>query len=83
MEFSIKSGAPEKQRSACVVVGVFESRKLSAAEESIDRTSNGHLAEIVRRGDMEGKLGSTLLTLCTSLTPGCTMSCLRFSGRNS
>ena len=23
MEFSIKSGSPEKQRSACVVVGVF------------------------------------------------------------
>ena len=61
MEFSIKSGAPEKQRSACVVVGVFESRKLSAAAESVDRASNGHLAEIVRRGDMEGKLGSTLL----------------------
>jgi leucyl aminopeptidase len=61
VEFSIKSGAPEKQRSACVVVGVFESRKLSAAAESIDRASNGHLAEIVRRGDMEGKLGATLL----------------------
>ena len=61
MEFSIKSGAPEKQRSACVVVGVFESRKLSAAAESIDRAAQGHLAEIVRRGDMEGKLGSTLL----------------------
>jgi leucyl aminopeptidase len=70
VEFSIKSGAPEKQRSACVVVGVFESRKLSAAAESIDRAANGHLADIVRRGDMEGKLGATLLihnvphTLC-------------------
>ncbi|HPP47864.1 MAG TPA: hypothetical protein PLF25_10240, partial [Accumulibacter sp.] len=28
MEFSIKSGSPEKQRSACVVVGIFEPRKL-------------------------------------------------------
>jgi leucyl aminopeptidase len=61
VEFSIKSGAPEKQRSACVVVGVFEPRKLAAAAESIDRAANGHLAEIVRRGDMEGKLGATLL----------------------
>ncbi|MCC6533187.1 MAG: leucyl aminopeptidase [Burkholderiales bacterium] len=61
MEFSIKSGAPEKQRSACVVVGVFESRKLSAAAESIDRAAQGQLSDIVRRGDMEGKLGSTLL----------------------
>ena len=24
MEFSVKSGSPEKQRSACIVVGVFE-----------------------------------------------------------
>jgi leucyl aminopeptidase len=29
VEFSIKSGSPEKQRSACVVVGVFEPRKLT------------------------------------------------------
>ena len=28
MEFTIKSGSPEKQRSACVVVGVFDNRKL-------------------------------------------------------
>jgi leucyl aminopeptidase len=44
-----------------VVVGVFESRKLSSAAESIDRASNGYLSDLVRRGDMEGKLGSTLL----------------------
>ena len=31
MEFNVKSGNPEKQRTACVVVGVFESRKLSQA----------------------------------------------------
>lgn len=61
MEFSIKSGAPEKQRTACVVVGVFEPRKLSAAAESIDRAANGQLSDILRRGDMEGKLGATLL----------------------
>ena len=61
MEFSIKSGAPEKQRSACIVVGVFEPRKLSAAAESVDRAANGQLSDILRRGDMEGKLGSTLL----------------------
>ncbi len=29
MEFSVKSGSPEKQRSACIVVGVFEPRRLS------------------------------------------------------
>ncbi|MEP6657858.1 MAG: leucyl aminopeptidase [Betaproteobacteria bacterium] len=61
MEFNIKSGSPEKQRSACVVVGVFDNRKLSLSAELIDRASNGYISEIIRRGDMEGKLGSTLL----------------------
>ncbi len=61
MEFSIKSGSPEKQRSACVVVGVFEPRKLSLAGEVIDQASNNHLSDIIRRGDMEGKAGTTLL----------------------
>lgn len=70
MEFSIKNGNPEKQRKDCVIVGVFESRKLSVAAAMIDKASNGYLAAIVRRGDMEGKLASSLLlhsvpgTLC-------------------
>jgi leucyl aminopeptidase len=61
MEFTIKSGSPEKQRSACVVVGIFDNRKPSLSAELIDRASNGYISEIIRRGDMEGKLGATLL----------------------
>ena len=70
MEFSIKSGSPEKQRTACVVVGVFEPRKLALAGEMIDQISNHYLSDIIRRGDMEGKSGTTLMlhnvpnTLC-------------------
>ncbi len=36
MEFLVKSGSPEKQRSACIVVGVFEPRRLSHAAEVLD-----------------------------------------------
>jgi leucyl aminopeptidase len=61
LEFSIKSGAPEKQRTACVVVGVFETRKLSGPAIEIDRASDGYLSGILRGGDMDGKAGSTLL----------------------
>ncbi|MBK7355785.1 leucyl aminopeptidase [Propionivibrio sp.] len=70
MEFSIKRGSPEKQRGACVVVGVFEPRKLTRGAESIDNIAHKHLSDIIHRGDMEGKSGSTLLlhnvpsTLC-------------------
>ncbi|HNQ04144.1 MAG TPA: leucyl aminopeptidase [Thiobacillaceae bacterium] len=61
MEYSIKSGSPEKQRTACVVVGVFENRKLSLAARIIDQAAQGYVADILRRGDMDGKTGSTLL----------------------
>jgi len=70
VEFSIKSGSLEKQRSACVVAGVFESRKFTLPAELLDNASDGYISEIVRRGDMEGKAGTTLLlhkvpgTLC-------------------
>ena len=61
MKFSIKNGSPEKQKSACVVVGIYENRKLSAAAERIDATSKNHLTSILTHGDMDGKLGTTLL----------------------
>jgi leucyl aminopeptidase len=61
VEFSIKSGSPEKQRTACVVVGVFEHRKLSLAADLMDRISGFYISDILRRGDMDGKLGSTVL----------------------
>lgn len=61
MEFSIKIVSPEKQRSACVVVGVFETRKLSPAAKQLDAAANHYLSEIIRRGDIDGKAGSTLL----------------------
>jgi leucyl aminopeptidase len=61
MEFSIKSGGPEKQRTGCVVVGVFEGRKLSASAQALDGASGGFLTEVMRRGDLEGTGGRTLL----------------------
>ena len=61
MEFSINSGVPQTGRNGCRVVGVFEPRKLSGAAAVIDRTAKGYLANVVRRGDMQGKLGATLL----------------------
>ncbi len=61
MEFSIKSGAPQTGGNGCVVAGVFETRRLSAAAAIIDRAAKGYLSKVVRRGDMQGKLGATLL----------------------
>lgn len=61
MEFSVKSGHPEKQRTACLVVGVFETRKLSSIAERLDETSESYISNLLRKGDLEGKMGQTLL----------------------
>ncbi len=68
MEFSVKSGNPEKQRTACLIIGVSQPRKLSRAGKQIDQLSGGQLSTIIRRGDMDGKLGQTLVL---HHVPGC------------
>jgi len=61
LEFSIKAGRPEKQKTGCVVAGVFDTRRLTDAAKALDRAGNGYVTSILRRGDLDGKLGSTLL----------------------
>ena len=61
MEYSVKSGNPEKQRTACIVLGVFEPRKLTTIAEQFDKIADGYISNILRRGDIEGKLGQVLL----------------------
>lgn len=61
MEFSIKSGNPEKQRTSCLVVGVTEPRRLTSAAKAIDDASKKHLSNLLRKGDIDGKTGQSLL----------------------
>ena len=53
MEFSVKSGNPEKQRTACVVVGIYEPRRLSVAAEQLDKASDAY--HTARKRLVEGK----------------------------
>ena len=78
MEYTVKSGNPEKQRIGCVVIPMYASRKLSSSAKIIDKASNGFISNLVRRGEIEGDLGNTLLlhnvenTLCDRiLLVGC------------
>ncbi len=61
MEFSTKSLSPEKAKTACVVVGVYETAKLSASAAALDNASKQHIGAILKRGDMNGKAAATLL----------------------
>jgi leucyl aminopeptidase len=71
VEFSIKSGSPEKQRSACVVVGVFRTSQADLPAELLDNASNKAIFPTsFAVATWKGKAGTTLLlhnvpgTLC-------------------
>ncbi|MES2547866.1 MAG: M17 family peptidase N-terminal domain-containing protein, partial [Pseudomonadota bacterium] len=61
MEFSIKNGNPEKQRSDCAIVGVFEGNKLSEAAKELDKATDKAISSVLKNGDFEGKLNSCLV----------------------
>lgn len=61
MEFSIKALVPGRNASGCTVVGIFAGRKMSGAATALDSTAKGYLRRLLERGDMEGRIGATLL----------------------
>jgi leucyl aminopeptidase len=61
MKFTIKSEKPANIRSGCVILGVFEHRKLSAAAVQFDKTTQGLLKKLLHDGEMDGKSGQTLI----------------------
>ncbi len=61
MEFSIKQSSPDNQRSACLVLGVFEGGQLSPAAHILDQVVNHQLSDLIARGDMTGKVSSTVI----------------------
>ncbi len=61
MEFSAKKASPASLRSQCMVIGIFEKNRLSDAATAIDKASGGYIRTILKRGDLNGKAGQTLL----------------------
>jgi leucyl aminopeptidase len=57
MEFKIKTGELAEQKTPCLVLGVFDKRKLSGPAETLDKASGGRLTEILNRGDLDGEPG--------------------------
>jgi leucyl aminopeptidase len=63
MDFSIKTFDTKNTiaaaKTACLVIGVFENRKLSQTAQALDK--KGAISAAVKSGDISGKAGSTLL----------------------
>ena len=60
MRFSIRTANLGNEGSGCIVVGVYEGRKLSVPATELDTAAGGTLDDVVAR-DFAGELGTTLL----------------------
>ncbi|MDX1375354.1 MAG: leucyl aminopeptidase [Burkholderiales bacterium] len=66
MEFSIRAIAPERAKTACLVLGVFKGKtpaqgELTPEARRADRAAGGALRALLEQGDLSGRAGSTAL----------------------
>lgn len=61
MDFRTKTGDIAQHKTPCLILGVFEKRKLAPAADLIDQASGGRLTELLKKGDLDGETGRTLL----------------------
>jgi len=61
MQFSVKTTSPAQTRTACLVVPVFSRQRLSDAGSQLDEASGGALGRALKRGDLDGGCGQTLM----------------------
>ena len=61
MDIRVKSTQPETQKSACIVVAIYEKRQLSPSAKAIDDVAGKRISNLLKMGDFNGKLGHTQL----------------------
>ncbi|MEE3632935.1 leucyl aminopeptidase [Pseudomonas sp. AL 58] len=61
MELVVKSVAAASLKTATLVLAVGEGRKLGTTAKGIDDATDGALSALLKRGDLAGKVGQTLL----------------------
>jgi len=66
VKFSIRALAPERAKTACLVLGVFKGKtpaegELTPAARRADRAARGALRAVLAQGDLSGRAGSTTL----------------------
>ncbi|PLX99468.1 MAG: leucyl aminopeptidase [Desulfuromonas sp.] len=64
MKLIAKKGAPLEQKTACLVLGVFEGKLKEEQLAGVDGLTNGAWSRAVRSKEFGGKAGETLLLHC-------------------
>ncbi len=60
MEITVKSVDAQRQRSACLIIGVYEGAELTPSGKTIDKLTGGALSKQLARGDLSGRSGQAL-----------------------
>lgn len=61
MNFFIKKCLLESEETDCIVLAIFESCEFSESLNYLNKCSNNYIASLVKLGDINGKIGETLL----------------------
>jgi leucyl aminopeptidase len=57
MELKIVGGDLAKAKTPCLILGVYDKHKLSAPAQAVDRATDGAIAKLLRKGDLDGGKG--------------------------
>ncbi len=61
MKFKIENNPLDHLASDCLVIGVYENNELTPSAEKLNKTSKNYISQLLKSGEMEGKVSQTLL----------------------
>ena len=61
MEFTTSTGSIDSIRTACLIVGIYDGRKLTPSAQILDDATDGTIKTLLKNGDLQGSAGQTLL----------------------
>lgn len=61
MEISVKTINLETVKTPCLVIGISDKRKLTDSANQIDSFSNSFISNLLRRGDITGAIGDSMM----------------------
>ena len=61
MDYSVKKGKPEEQKTECFVVGAYSDKTLTPTGAILDKKLKGNISKLIGRGDITGKIGEAVM----------------------